>query len=475
MAGLTEEYLDMLSYPGWSHAAIKDIYSRHKIPTGMPLEQAVQHIQQRAMMTQALGVDGGTPSAWANPEERAAAREEYARQGKTPTEVQKRWDESIYLMDPRTYQHMQRYGRDLDMLGAVNQYITEGGDRAEAKVRPQSAKPADPTGIGDWKDIVTGYEAGAAGLQREDASTFWDRSKGNPLYRESVGQANYQQFGGAGQGVANAISNPDLPLGNYMTFSETLPNHLRMQGSGETDTASESWQRAQAARLAGNRYRFGTPGMILDIPSGQTNQEIGKRIEELQKEISAAAIPMADERWQRTTGWTPPGAASDALDFFISWADPTAVIPVARGAGALTTAARAAAKGAKIAGRGWIAPAVRKALSPAVSDLRFDAGLEQAIGHPLVGITGGPPGRTDSQYWLGGGKPGEDFAYKTDEQVADAKRSGQQLYERLKDDDGVSRADTDAYNRLVESGALPRTDSDLHPRPQWRMHSANKQ
>jgi hypothetical protein len=88
---------------------------------------------------------------------------------------------------------------------------------------------------------------------------------------------------------------------------------------------------------------------------------------------------------------------------------------------------------------------------------------------------GGAFGRSDGQYWRGGGKPGVDFDYKTDEQVAEARRAGDQLHSRLKDDDGVSRADSEAYNRLVATGLLPQPGSDLHPRPQWRMNSSNKQ
>jgi hypothetical protein len=100
---------------------------------------------------------------------------------------------------------------------------------------------------------------------------------------------------------------------------------------------------------------------------------------------------------------------------------------------------------------------------------------EQAMGSGIQGSLGGIPGRSDRQFWMGGGKPGVDFAYKTDEQVEEARRAGDQLHARLKDDDGVSRADSEAYNRLVATGLLPQPGSDLHPRPQWRMNSSNKQ
>lgn len=474
MAGLTEEDLDMLAHPTWAHPAIKDVYRRHRIKTSVPLEEAIRHIQSRAAMAQSIGVDAGELSGWANPEERAAAREKYAREGKTPDQVQKRWDESIYLLDPRTYQHMQRFGRDLDFLGSVKDQAASTEARGAAARESQSLTP-EQRAVRAWGGSPKNDADYVASQQQADALGFYDRSKGNPLSRASVGQANYQRFGGVRGGLSNATVNPDVPLGNYMTFSETVPNYLRMQGSGETETSEESWERAQATRLASNRYRLVSPSPILDLPAGSDQQAIAKRIAELQKQVADASVPTADERWQRTTGWTPPGVVGDTLDSFISWADPTALIPATKAAGALTTSARAAAKGAGIAGRGWIKPIVQKSLAPSLSDLKWDAGIEQAVGHPLMGAFGGMAGRSWSHYGMGGGKPGEDFPFKTPEKVANARQAGQQLHERLKDDDGVSTADNEAYNRLVASGVLPPTTSDLHPKPTWRMHSGNKQ
>jgi hypothetical protein len=438
---------------GRADAIRAEIFRRHKIPPGTPIGEALGLIQQRADMRSKLGVDGGEPSAWANPDERAAAREDYALQGKNPAEVQKRWDESTHLLDPRSYQYMQNFGRDLDFLmSEAEQQLASGRLKSPRRMLDANAIRHYDSNKGERLSAPGGLRA-------------------NPLAMPS----GYASMGGFGAAVLDNVSNPDIPLGNYMAASEVVPNTLRMQGSGESDSLGESYRRAQAQRLAQNRYRLASPHAILDMPSGSTSAEIADRLRSLRQEVADASVPLADERWQRTVGWTPPGFVSDAGDFFISMVDPTVVFPAAKGAGALANAAKAGSKAAKIAGSGWMRPAVQAAAGPAVKDLAWDGGIEQATGAALQGTTGGLEGRSSRQYLLGGGEKGKDFAYKTDAQVAEARESAQGMRERLKDDSGVSRADEAAYNRLVASGALPAPSSDLHPRPQWRMNSANKQ
>jgi hypothetical protein len=326
----------------------------------------------------------------------------------------------------------------------------------------------------DIWSAARGVQAGMLDEGAKRAIQYYDQGGGQRL--SGAGGANpfrtpngYARFDTTPNAIMDNTSNPDTAVGDYMTISETLPNYLRLQGSGETDTSGESWRRANAARMANNRYRLVSPSPILDAPAGSTSAEIGRRIAELQGEVASAAVPMADERWQRTTGWTPPGFLSDAGDFAVSMVDPTVAIPAVRGAGALTNATRAALKGSRIAGAGWIAPVVRNAVGPVSKEMVFDMGVEQAAGTALLGPFGGMPGRSDSQFWRGGGQPGVDFSYKTDDEVAEARRAGDQLHARLKDDDGVSRADSEAYKRLVASGAID-PFSGMGLTPQGRLN-----
>lgn len=430
-------------HPEWARGPMAEIYSRHGIKSDVDPVAAAEQIEKAASAARA------GQSAWVNPEERAAAREAYARQGKTSAEVKQRWADSIYLMDPRTQEYMQKYGRDADFLQSSAKWKPHEPPKFYAGM-----SPSGPANI-------------AAHIENQSLD-FYNRSKdGTPLYRTGVANANYERFGGLGGSVMDATSNPDLASGEYMQASEVLPNHLRMQGSGESKSENESWRAARAQQLAAGRYRMSSPAPILDLPAGATPQQIANRIREMQLELQSASVPMAEERWQRTTGWTPPGYLADAGDFGISMIDPTILIPATKGAGALTKAANVAAKGARLSGSGWIAPMVRKIAAPVVKDAANDMMVEQGVGAGLMGAIGGNPGRSNAQFWQGGGKPGVDFAYKSggytkgvgplsDVEIARWKRD--QIYDRLKDDDGVSRADTEAYNRMRTDGITEEED-----------------
>lgn len=454
--GLTEaELTEMLApqqsqwFPGYAdhderaRDAIGEAYRRHRIPRNTPLNEAAAMIEQRAQSS------GSTPSAWANPEEWAAARESYAREGKTPAEINKRWEESQYLLDPRTYEYMQKYGRDADMLAGLSDYEqVRGADDSLAETPAEY----DPTGIGDWQGMAKAVEAGYAQSKKDTALSHWNSSRDARLARPGLGSANYQRYGGLSGSLANAITNPDVPVGNYMTFSETVPNYLRMTGSGEADNESQAWEAAQAMRLAQNRYRLTAPSPILDTDDPKN---IPSRMAQLQREVLLAAAPDADERWQRTQGWTPPGWVTQPLDFLISSADPTIAVPFAKGAGALTNAYRAALKASRIAGKGWGAHAVKKAVLPFAADVGSDQAVEHAVGTGIMAAIGGSPGRSWDQFQYGGGEKGKDFFYKDDEQLAEAQQARKDIHGRLKDDAGVSTAEREAYNRMRADGTLP--------------------
>jgi hypothetical protein len=132
---------------------------------------------------------------------------------------------------------------------------------------------------------------------------------------------------------------------------------------------------------------------------------------------------------------------------------------------------RALSQAGRIAGSGWQRPIVSGVAKQAGKDAGMEFASEAGVGAALTGF-GGMPGRDWKGFLVGGHEPA---VYKSDSQVAQANQAAGDLYGRLKDDDGVSRADNEAYNRLVATGALPPPGSDLHPRPQWRMNSSNKQ
>lgn len=405
----------------------KDIYNRHDIPPGTSADDAAAMILAKAINAGQIDDNLQPASGWANPEERAAAREAYARKGKTPAEVKERWDKSVYLMDPATSDYYQNHQRDADFLTHV------------ASVPKDAPFPYH-------------YGMGASGPQTPpklaDALEYWDRSNMNPLWRDSWLQANYQNQSGAGNAALNAASNPDVPAGNYLNFSEVVPDFLRMQASGETDSAGQSWEAAAGKRTALNRYRPLSPSMILDLPGGASPSDVRQRVLALREELRQAELPNPDQRWKQWskqnfgTEWAPPKWVSTGLDMVFSQADPSALIPgigpAWKAAGAGASATKAAMTGAKIAGKGWVAPVVKNAVVPVAKDAAWDQGVEQVVGQTLVHTAGGP----------------QDGEAKSPDAIAAANRARSAVYDRTVNDGAIKSADDAAFLRLQKDGLV---------------------
>ncbi len=393
---------------------LKDIYARHGIDPSMPLEEQLNAVQMSAMM------GGNVQSAWSNPEERARARAEYAAKGRTDQEKEQRWQQSAHLLDPDTYQYQQNAGRDIDFLLAMDQ---------ASRRDPDAARGAAAVGAaGGTSAYAQTPQSGVA-----EALAYWDSSNNSPLFRESLTTSNYQSQSPLLMGLLNATTNPDVPAGNYMNFSEVIPDWVRMWGSGETGSSGEAYEAAQAKRMATNRYRLSSPSPVLDLPDGADVVAKDNRIRELRDLTQKADIPSASQRWARTAGVVPPGWLTDSLDFATSWLDPTAVIPVG---GVAAGAAKAGVKGS-------VKPLLA-GLSSGLSNFASDMGVEQAIGHGIGGVTGGRPERSWKEWALGDWSPSQ----KSEEEVAASRQARTQLYDQLKDDDRVSRADSEAYKGL---------------------------
>jgi hypothetical protein len=402
---------------------LKDIYARHGIDPSLPVEQ------QSAAIEESAARRGMLPSGWANPEERAQARAAYAAKGKTDREKEDRWGKSAYLLDPDTYQYQQNAGRDIDFLKAMHAaHETEDSAQTMAASGGGAAMPG-------------AKERRSFGIR--DAVNYWDKSNFQPNFRNGMADPNYQSQSGLLMGLLNGTTNPDTPTGNYLNFSEVLPDRVRMGGSGEAGTGEEAWQAANAKRMATNRYRLASPSPVLDLPGGADPVEKANRIAELQGLTQSAGIPSADQRWARWTkqntgqSFVPPGVVTDTLDFATSYLDPTALIPIG---GAAAGAAGVVAKGAKGAG-----PLLAGLAKTRVKDAAFDMGTELGVGHGISGAVGGNPSRSWSQYLAGDWNAP---AQKSEEDVAASRQARTQLYGKLKDDDRVSTADSEAYKGL---------------------------
>lgn len=426
-----------------ARAVMEELYGRYGIPPGTPPAEAAAMIEAQAQ-SEGMGL-----SMWANPEERGAARAEYAS-GDEPG----KWEESAFLLDPRTYEYMQKHGRHADLLRNMPPDLPPSG-RADAAINYASDadKAARAMALYDKSDGARVYRTGSG--------------VGNPF--DSMGGSPYQRWHGWGHTLANNLSNPDMPAANYMTYSEVVPDFLRLQGSGESDTMSDSWTRANAVRLAKNRYRPDSPAPIADLPPipgespEQLNLRLAQRMNALQKEVADAAVPYADERWMRTAGFVPPGFIQDIGDTGLSMADPTSLIPAGKAVAGTGQSARYLAKAGQIAGGGWGKAHVGQVGRALTADVAREAGQEGAAGAAIGAATGGVPNRTWGKWLLGGilGRPLDPARYKTKKQIEEANAAARALHERLREDSGVSNADDAAYR------GLGRHKSRSNVKPLW--------
>jgi len=406
----------------------RDIYSRHGIPDTASLAEAAAMIAERADKS------GAGQSAWANPEERAAAREQYALVGKTPEERQKRWDESIYLVDPSTDQFQQGYTRDQQFL---QEMATAG-----------QTQPTPPT----FWDVLKngGATPDSRNIAREQALSQWDQSNNNPLYRDNWRSSGWDSQDHEAGGFANAVTNPDTTSGYAMKAMDVPLEFLAMQGSGESKSTGESLRNSLGSRSFSSRYRLNTPAPILDLPTTATPQERAARMKELQELARTGAIPESGERWQRTMGFTPAPIIRDMGDTVMASVDPTMLLPA-------VGAAKTLGKAAMVAGKGWIKPAA----ASVARGIAGDQMMEQATTGGILGSLGGnTPTRTWGEYFDPTPEPA---ALKSDAEVEAARAARDQMYALGKNNyDGVSTADAEAYKRLERANKVPSGAARYH-------------
>jgi hypothetical protein len=439
--------------------AIRDeLYKRHNILPGTSPKAAAKYIERVA---QAVGLG---QSAWANPEERAAAREAYAREGKTPDEVRRRWEESQYLLDPRTVEYMESHGRDADFLKSLAghaRYDGSGGYYTDLNTYRGAASDGQSQAL---VGAVRHYDD--RGDVRLSGAGGW-----NPF---PMGPAGHQRFNTFGQALMDNTVSPDTRTGFYSGFSEVVPNAIRMRG-GYSESAGEALDASKAHWYGTMRYRTAGPHPILDLKGTPDRAAIASRLKELQDELQSASPPMADERWYQSSKGTfvPPGWVTGPLDWVTSWADPTAVIPATGAVRAGAGATKAAAKGAAISGKGWVSHAAKTAFRPVVANAKQDVVTDTALSSAIETAAGGQsPERTWPEFLVGNwamtdaGKKAlearaQERGFADADEVARRRAASKALYDRTKSDDGVSRADSEAYNRLIRSGAVPNPSREV--------------
>lgn len=388
----------------------RDIFARHGIPEGTPDDEAISLIEQKAAR------DGAGASAWANPDERAAGREAYASVGKTPDEVQKRWEDSIYLMDPETARFRQNYGRDKEFLQRMS-----SRDEMSPSVSAWTGPSNNPAALGQ--------------IRTQNALAAWDQTNNNPLYRDSWSSSGWEEHEGMLPMVANLTGNPDLAIGRALLAGNVPYDFLAMQGSGESGSAGDSYKTAMGLQRAIYQNRLDSGAPVLDLPSSAAPDERAARLAELQGQVTAGGVPDSGERWART-GFLPPPVVRDIGDNILATLDGTQFIP-----------GIPAVKGAASVAKGL----TKGAIGHAARDMAADAAMSSAI----AGGFSQQPERTWGQY-LGFSAESPDAAtVKGPQEVGMANEARRQTYDRTLGGASVSTADDEAYKRLQAAGKAP--------------------
>jgi ketosteroid isomerase-like protein len=400
-----------------SQGIIRDIYARHGIPLDTPLKEAAEYIGDRAADS------GAGQSMWANPEEREEAQYQYAAQGRTKNEVAKRLNDSQHLMDPETARYYRDFARDQDFLVRLTEPPVFGTDGAGGR-----------------------YDVGP----HKEALAYWDSTRNNsPLW------SDYHRNNKDGAWIAHALSDPDTLVGSTFMGLEQSPDFIRLAGSGESDGAAGAFRDMRGVHRDHQRYRAHSPAPIGNLPSAATVEDRQRAIAELQAQTSAAAIPVAAERWARTTGWVPPGVVQDVGDGLISTLDATFAIPVV---GAAAKGTSLGLKAAKVAGKGWTKPALQQFGRQTAASFGWDQVPEQGLnlGIPVaIAPEFEAARRSKPGYWRGSTDKDEvQAAMKSPEKLQEAKDARKQLYETA-DPERVSAARARVKDRLIREGRLP--------------------
>jgi hypothetical protein len=414
----------------------RDIYNRHGIKDeSMPVAEALAEIA-----TQAAAV-AAPYQAWANPSQRAQARYDYAARGTNMADVENRWSQSSYLMDPHTAKYHQGYGRDIDFLrGLIDgqkappEQVDSGAFADVGGGRSRMLGGASPSSAEDQQRAAERnrlYHAQRA-LER------WDNSHA-PMYRKDWLTPSTYDNHNTGSVVQDTLANMDNLAGQWDATSEAGPvgDTGRMYMSGEADDYGDAWRTAWADKGYEDRFRLANranQSPVLDMPNDSSIPQLQARLEQLSGAQQKGAIPDAGERWQRTVGWAPSPMVMDSFDNMYSYFDPSTLASLSAGGMARVPA---------------------KAL---LKNLATDFTVDHYVNTGLQMATSS--GETPMwNYVVGTGKAPE---MKTPEQLDDAKGSRQFMQNTLDAERqagngtflGVSRPERDMYNRLVREGKM---------------------
>lgn len=261
------------------------------------------------------------PVGWANQQQRAEARRDYALEGKSPVEIQERWDKSRLLVDPHTQKSQERLLRDYRLLEGLLRKDDPG------KVVDQYMAPLDTRLAPEMINRNAQRD-----LTPEEARTAGDSLILDPKAMFSAGRALLQN-----------LQDPESNAGWYMGRSNLLPQMGKYAGGGEAKDFSDAIGMAAGDLGFKEMHRMGARVPVADLPSDATPGQIRARVGELAGQAALIDAPQYKERYLRTAGYDPGPVVGFLSDLGYDFLDPSLLVDVAAGPvkAALSPAARA--------------------------------------------------------------------------------------------------------------------------------------
>ena len=350
------------------------------------------------------------PVGWANAQQRADARSAYALEGKTPEEMQERWDNSRLLVDPSTQQSQEKFLRDYRLLDGLLRKDDPG------KVVDEFVAPLDTR-------LAPEMVNANSQLSRPDQiidMPFWSS---------------------AGPALLQNLQDPESGAGWYMGRANLGPNMGKYAGGGEAKNFSDAIGMAAGDLGFKEMHRMGSRVPVADLPNDASQSDIRSRVGELRGQAGLIDAPQYKERWMRTAGYDPGPVAGFLSDLGYDFLDPSLVVDVAAGP---TKALLSPTARAYMAAQGGLLKNLTRELG---SELVGEGAVEVPFAVGVNAIAGG------------GGQAYGDHDVKTPEELAEAQRLRNE-YE-LKHF-GWNDPSNAAYNQVVLPEMKRRRD-ELHP------------
>lgn len=354
-----------------------------------------------------------SPVGWANANQRAKARADYAVQGADPEDMRKRWEASRLLVDPHTQKAQEKYLRDYRLLEGLLQ-------------------KDDPSKV--LKDYEGPLDTRLAPEMVNNNGQF-DSGDGSPDI------LNTKMLASLPGAILQNLADPESRAGWYMARANLFPDAGKFAGGGEAKDFSDAVGMAAGKLGFQDMHRISTRAPVMGLPDDATPGQIGERKQELIRQSALVDAPQYKERWMRSHGYDPGPVVGFLSDLGYDFLDPSLLVDVA--AGPAKAVINPTARAYMAAQGGLLKNLLKQSGGEAIAEVATELPL-------AAGIAAMTPA---------GGQAYGNHDVKTPEELAEAKELRRQ-YE-LKHF-GSQDPDDAAYNQVVKPAMKRRLD-ELYP------------